>query len=72
MQLGTKVKVIKNFGNECEPFVGLTGVVAPPARLGCRGQGWVGVMLDQLTIYGKHFNFQVEELEVLDKTDQNA
>jgi hypothetical protein len=67
LMFGTKVKVVKNYGNDCEPFIGLTGVVANHCRLGCRQEGWVGVMLDEKTIYGKHFNFHIEELEVLDK-----
>ena len=65
MQLGTKVRIVRNFGNECEPFVGLTGVIAPYARLGCRSDGWFGVMLDGNTIYGKHFNFRIDELEII-------
>ena len=66
MMLGTKVKVVRNYGNECEPFIGLLGVVAPHSRKGCRKEGWVGVILDEKTIYGKHFNFQIDELEIVE------
>lgn len=72
--IGSKVKIAKNlFGNECEPFLGLTGVVVPPFRTGCRQAGWVGVILDSDTIYGRKFNFQASELEVLEpKVEETA
>jgi hypothetical protein len=64
--IGSKVKISKNiFGNECEPFLGLTGVIVEPFRTGCRKKGWVGVFLDSDTIYGRKFNFELSELEIL-------
>ena len=63
MNIGTRVKVIQNLGNPCEPFLGLSGIVVEPFRFGCRKVGWVGVILDQETIYGRKFNFRVIELQ---------
>lgn len=64
--IGSKVKIAKNiFGNECEPFLGLTGTIVEPFRTGCRKKRWVGVILDSDTIYGRKFNFELSELEIL-------
>ena len=62
---GSKVKIVKNFGNECEPFLNLTGTATHPFRAGCTQKDWIGVVLEQHTIYGQRFNFNVEEIEVL-------
>jgi len=71
--IGSKVKVAKNvFGNECEPFLGLTGEIVAPFRTGCRKAGWVGVILDTDTIYGRKFNFELSELEVLTPATQET
>lgn len=68
--IGSKVKVAKNvFGNECEPFLGLTGTIVEPFKSGCRKAGWVGVLLDSDTIYGRKFNFEISELEPFPEQD---
>lgn len=70
--IGSKVKIAKNiFGNECEPFLGLTGTIVEPFRTGCRKKGWVGVILDSDTIYGRKFNFELSELELERESAQN-
>jgi hypothetical protein len=63
--VGTKVKVINNFCNSCEPFVGMTGTATHPFRFGCCSKGWIGVILDQENIYRKNHNFHTDELEIL-------
>lgn len=63
--IGAKVKVVKNFGNECEPFLNHTGVATQPYKTGSQQSGWVGVLLDNDTIYGRKFNFHVSEIELV-------
>jgi hypothetical protein len=63
--IGAKVKIVKNLGNECEPFLNCTGVTTHPYYFGCCKADWVGVYLDQETIYGKKFNFHTEEIEII-------
>jgi hypothetical protein len=64
--VGAKVKIIKNnFGNECEPFVGCTGTAVNPFNTGCKKPDWVGVIIEQYTIYGNKFNFHKDELILL-------
>lgn len=71
--IGSKVKIAKNiFGNECEPFLGLTGTIVEPFRTGCRKKGWVGVILDSDTIYGRKFNFELSELELEQESAQKT
>jgi len=65
--LGKKVKIVKNFGNVCEPFVGLTGVLTTPFSYGCCKKDWYGVVLDDDTIYGRKLNFHIEEIIFLDE-----
>jgi len=63
---GKRVRVKQNVeGNICEPFVGLNGITIPPLNRGCQKEGWVGVKLDTDTIYGKEFNFHIDELELI-------
>lgn len=63
--IGTKVKIVKNTeGNECEPFVNQTGVATHPFYTGCRQRDWIGVVLDNRSIYGKKFNFHISEIQV--------
>jgi hypothetical protein len=62
--IGTKVKIVKNLeGNECEPFVNCIGTATHPFYLGCKKPDWIGVLLDNDTIYGKKFNFHISEIE---------
>lgn len=68
--LGTKVKIVKNIGNECEPFLNLTGKATHPFRKGCTQKDWIGVELDQNTIYGTSFNFNLDEIEILQDESQ--
>jgi hypothetical protein len=63
--IGTKVRIIKNFGNECEPFLNLTGTATQPFKIGCCKPNWIGVFLDDSTMYGSKFNFHINEIEVL-------
>lgn len=63
--VGTKVKIVRNFGNSCEPFLNLTGTATQPFRIGSQKRNWIGVILDQDTMYGRKFNFHTKEIEVL-------
>jgi hypothetical protein len=63
--IGSKVKIVKNTGNECEPFLNLIGIATHPFRKGCKLKDWIGVEFEQQTIYGKQFNFNLEEVEIL-------
>jgi len=67
--LGTKVKVVKNIGNKCEPFINLTGTATNPFKTGTRKPDWIGVFLDSETIYGRNFNFHINEIEILYSSD---
>ena len=59
MQAGIHVMVIKNIqGNECEPFVGMTGVIIRKKK-----NNWFTVSLDEQTTYGRIFHFHQDELE---------
>ena len=64
--IGTRVKVVKNLGNKCEPFVGMFGTATHPFKYGCCQEGWIGVILDEENIYRKKLNFHIEELYVID------
>lgn len=64
--IGKKVLIQQNIeGNTCEPFIGITGIVVPPFRRGCKRKDWWGVILDKHTIYGSKFNFHVNELKII-------
>ena len=63
--IGTIIKIVKNLGNECEPFLNLIGVATHPFKKGCKKEGWIGVVLQQETIYGNKFNFHIDEIEIL-------
>ncbi len=57
---GTRVIINKNIhGNECECFVGITGTIV------LQKKDWYRVILDEQTIYGKTFNFHIDELETI-------
>ena len=62
--IGALIKVVKNLGNQCEPFLNLTGVATHPFRKGCTKEGWIGVVFPEETIYGNKFNFHIEEIEI--------
>jgi hypothetical protein len=64
--INTKVRIAKNFGNKCEPFLNCTGVTTHPFKNGCRKENWVGVILDEESIYGKKFNFHIDEIELIE------
>lgn len=60
INIDTKVIVNKNiYGNECEPFVGLTGLVISQKK------DWYKIILDTQTIYGRRFNFHIDEIETI-------
>jgi hypothetical protein len=63
--IGAIVRIVKNFGNECEPFLNLLGIATHPFRKGCKKEGWIGVRLETETDYGSCFNFHIDEIEVL-------
>ena len=63
--IGAIVKIVKNFGNENEPFLNMIGIATHPFRKGCRQKEWIGVRLDQETDFGFCFNFHIEEIEIL-------
>ena len=64
--IGARVRIVSNIGNQCEPFIDCTGITTHPFKKGCRKENWVGVELEQQTIYGQRFNFHVEEIEIID------
>jgi hypothetical protein len=68
--IGSKVRIVKNFGNECEPFLNCTGVATHPFKKGCIKENWIGVILDENTIYGNKLNFRTEEIEIYAKSNQ--
>lgn len=61
---GTRVRVVNNFGNECEPFLDKVGTAVHPFNKGCVEPDWVGVIFDEMTMYGKNFNFHIDELYI--------
>jgi hypothetical protein len=63
--IGAIVRIVKNFGNECEPFLNLLGIATHPFRKGCKKEGWIGVRLEIETDYGSCFNFHIDEIEIL-------
>lgn len=63
--VGAKVKIVNNFGNQCEPFLYLTGIATQPFKTGSQKSDWIGVVLDTDTIYGRKFNFHIREIEIL-------
>jgi hypothetical protein len=62
---GAKVRIVNNVGNKCEPFLNLIGTATQPFRTGTQKPGWIGVVLDSDTIYGKKFNFHLKEIELV-------
>ena len=61
LQIGTRVIIAHNLeGNMDEPFIGLHGII-----LRFKNQDWYQVALEQDTIYGKKFNFHIDEIEIL-------
>ena len=61
--LGCEVTVVNNFeGNMDEPFLGLSGTATNPFPRGCRNPNWIGVVLHEETIYGRKFNFHIDEI----------
>lgn len=64
--IGAVVKIVKNLGNECEPFLNLIGKATHPFRKGCTKKDWIGVVFfEDEFIYGNRFNFHIEEIEIL-------
>jgi len=63
--IGALVKIVKNFGNECEPFLNMTGKATHPFKKGCKKNGWIGVSFFEETTYGTNFNFHIDEIEIL-------
>lgn len=64
--VGTRVRIIRNFCNSCEPFVGMYGTATHPFKYGSCSKGWIGVILDEENIYRKNLNFHINELEIID------
>ncbi len=65
--VGSRVRIVANSeGNMCEPFLGLTGTATTPFPRGHKGIGWIGVMLDEETIYGRKANFHIDEIIFID------
>jgi hypothetical protein len=65
--LNSKVKIKCNIIDTtfCQDFVGLTGTATLPYRRGCRKEGWIGVLFDEETEYGKTLNFFCDEIEII-------
>ena len=64
--IGTKVRIVKNLGNQCEPFINLIGLATQPFKIGCCKPDWIGVEFIDETIYGRKLNFHKNEIEILD------
>jgi hypothetical protein len=61
LQIGTRVLVAHNLeGNMDEPFIGKEGVITSFKK-----NDWYQIVLDNGTIYGKKFNFHIEEIEII-------
>jgi len=61
LQIGTRVLVAHNLeGNMEEPFIGLQGII-----IRFKNKDWYQVILEQDTIYGKKFNFHIDEIEII-------
>lgn len=61
LQIGTKVLVAHNLeGNMEEPFIGLHGII-----IRFKNKDWFQIVLEQDTIYGKRFNFHIDEIEII-------
>ena len=64
--IGKRVRIVKNFGNDCEPFINLIGTATHPFAYGCCKKDWIGVVLEEKTIYGNRLNFHIQEIIILD------
>jgi hypothetical protein len=63
--IGSKVKIIANYeGNMCEPFLDQNGIATHPFKNGCCKSGWIGVILEKESIYGRKFNFHIDEISL--------
>ena len=61
LQIGTRVLVAHNLeGNMDEPFIGLQGII-----IRFKNKDWYQVALESETIYGKKFNFHIDEIEII-------
>lgn len=61
IQIGTKVLIAHNLeGNMDEPFIGNEGIV-----IRFKKNDWYQVILENQTIYGKKFNFHIDEIEII-------
>ena len=66
LQVGTRVLVAHNLeGNMDEPFIGKEGVIIIVNASHSDKTDWYKVLLDDDTIYGKRFNFHIDELEII-------
>jgi hypothetical protein len=66
--INSKIKIIKNIIDTtfCQDFVGLIGTATYPFRRGCCKEGWIGVIFDEETEYGKKLNFHIDEIEIIE------
>lgn len=61
LQFGTRVLIAHNLeGNMDEPFISLEGII-----MRIKNKDWYQVVLDIETIYGKKFNFHIDEIEII-------
>jgi len=61
--LGQKEKLANWYnleGNMDEPFIGLQGII-----IRFKNKDWYQVALESETIYGKKFNFHIDEIEII-------
>ena len=66
LQVGTRVLVAHNLeGNMDEPFIGKEGVIIIVNPSHSDRTDWYKISLDDDTIYGKRFNFHIDELEII-------
>jgi len=62
--LGARIRIVVSEG---EPsLLGLTGRATMPHRAGCCEVGWLGVILDEESPYGRKINVHVDEIAIED------
>ena len=63
--VGDKVKITGFTGNDAI-YNGLEGEVTHPFATGCTDKGWIGLRLEEYTVYGYQINAHQGEVEKIE------
>jgi hypothetical protein len=70
IDVGIKVK-IKSFTGNDSLYNGWTGTATHPFASGCTDKGWIGIRMDNMTVYGYQLNAKETEVEIINNNQQN-